>query len=82
LHDKPFGGQAPKGLRHSRLRHAEARGDIDLPGLPAIRDQICDQLDIVLQQRVPTGSPGLPKPLGMLRSIQKLGRSRLGLRPA
>jgi hypothetical protein len=47
-----------------------------------MRNQISDQLDIIVQQRVSTGSPGQPERLGMLLGIREAAHLRLGLRLA
>ena len=82
LHNQPLGDQPPQSLGDRWLCHAKASGDIHLTGLAAIGDQIGDQLDIVLLQRVPTGGPGLPEPPRMRLGVRKLRRWQSGLRPA
>ena len=82
LHHEPLGDQAPQRLRDRRLCHPEASGDIDLARLAAIGDQIGDQLDIVLQQRVPAGGPGLPEPSECVSASGNCAVRQPGLRPA
>ena len=50
LLDKPVGGQPLEHLGDGRLGHAKALGDVDLPRLAVMVDQVGDQFDIVLDK--------------------------------
>ena len=63
LHDQAGGNQTPKRLSHSRLCDPEARRNVHLAGFAPVRNQVRDQFDIVLQQRVPTRIPVQPEAL-------------------
>ena len=63
LHDQAGGDQTPKRLSHSRLCDPEARRNVHLAGFAPVRNQVRDQFDIVLQQRVPTRIPVQPEAL-------------------
>jgi len=50
LRNKPFFAKALQHLRDGRLSHAEPAGDVHLPRFPLRRNQIVDELDIVLHE--------------------------------
>ncbi|KAG1401467.1 hypothetical protein G6F59_013036 [Rhizopus arrhizus] len=73
LHHPAVTGQAPQHLRHRRLGHAQARGDVDLAGLAAVGQQVRDQLDIVLHQLHPVRLAHLPEALDLALGLDQGG---------
>jgi hypothetical protein len=59
--DEALGGQAGEHLGDRRLGDAEAGGDVDLARLVAVLDEVGDQLDVILDQRVAARLAGLAK---------------------
>lgn len=71
LRDETFLDEALQHFGDRRLRDTEPRRDIDLASLPAIRDQIGDELDIVLDELDASCFPRLPEAFDLRAPINK-----------
>jgi hypothetical protein len=73
LHHPAIAGQPAQHLRHGRLGHTEAGGDVDLAGLAAVGQQVGDQLDIILHQLHPVCFAHLPEALDLALGLDQGG---------
>ena len=80
LRDETVLGETFQHFRDGRLGDAETRRDVDLSRLPAVIDQIGDELDIILHQGGSSRRARLPETLDMKFSgderLDGVGRGR------